>query len=393
MPTLTYAQMYKPHCFSLCTNGLAEDIYDLGVNLTKPWFHQISVAVRLFRYQHPGKSFRAASWAEIGKQALNVIALVTLVIPILSLLLAVVGYPLRFIGAAFRPNAGVLQVRNNQPDRCDGGRDGLNMLCLNTAGMVPFISHYNHMCPPLERAPQIGDYIASSGADIVFLQEVFHPEFTKSMWFRCKEQYKYALHSITPQEIGLGTGLMIMSKYKIESVSYMNFSDSAGDDAWSKKGAVAATLDLGQGKKLTVVNVHMQSESLFNEMDHGAVTRAKQMAELANFVGAIRTDVVLAGDFNFKNDAELDSEVHRLLNQGYLRANTGDARTWYVKDHHWGTRNWQQAVCPISNYDHFFYRGSLGGRGEARHFYRAGDPLPPSPMSDHRPLHATFQLN
>ena len=388
--TRTYDQMYKPHRFALCSNRFAEDVYELGTEMTRPLFHVIAVAVTMFRYPYPGSSSEKASWSQKGWRVLNVLAVVTLVIPILSLLLAALGYPLRYFGAAFRPKEGVLQVRRDAPEKSDGGNGGVSMLCLNTAGMLPFISHYNHMREPLTRARENADFIAAADRDIVFLQETFHPPFTRAIWNRCKDQYKYALHSVTPQEIGIGTGLMIMSKYKIESVSYMNFSHSTGDDTWSKKGAVAATLDLGTGKKITVVNVHMQSESLFNKIDQGAITRAKQMAELAIFLKGIEGAVVVAGDFNFKNDAEFADETKHLFDLRFLRLDTGITRTWYMKDEKWGSGNWQQDVCPISNYDHFFYRGMIDGNGETRHFYPEGSALPTSPCSDHRPLLATM---
>jgi endonuclease/exonuclease/phosphatase family metal-dependent hydrolase len=144
---------------------------------------------------------------------------------------------------------------------------------------------------PEDRYPRIAEQLEELQPDLVLLQEVW----TKNARASSPAGREWSTAWSSGQaNIFKENGLLTISRHPILGGEFHPFRAAALPDSLVKKGALKVTIELPDGFRLNVWNVHLQAG--------GADTiRSRQVAELVNWVHAAQdgqiADVV-AGDFN-----------------------------------------------------------------------------------------------
>lgn len=100
-----------------------------------------------------------------------------------------------------------------------------------------------------------------------------------------------------------GGGLMIISKYPIETTRELAFDKGVASDGFVTKGILYAKVNIGSSY-VHVFNTHMQASYgyEFKEHDPYALIRRKQIEQIASFVAKLTLDddhpILIMGDFN-----------------------------------------------------------------------------------------------
>lgn len=114
-------------------------------------------------------------------------------------------------------------------------KSSFSLLNLNVCflpGELPML--YGGMKPWRDRIEKVADKIKSVSADVVCLQEVFEDTAAEKLFDLLKDKYRYFYMNIGPRNFGfdhqlagLGSGLFIASKIKIENPSFRVFDRTA----------------------------------------------------------------------------------------------------------------------------------------------------------------------
>lgn len=144
--------------------------------------------------------------------------------------------------------------------------------------------------------------------DIIGLQEVWSPRYQQLENFAKKEGLHVvgSAHATVTSMLGLrmfGGGLMIMSKYPIETTRELIFDKGVASDGFVRKGVLYAKVKVGSSY-VHVFNTHMQASYgyEFVENDPYALIRKKQIQQVSDFIAKIALDdhhpIIAMGDFN-----------------------------------------------------------------------------------------------
>lgn len=202
----------------------------------------------------------------------------------------------------------------------------ISVLSMNVLFMPDFISKRNHQTAPLERAEAIANKIIENNSDFVLLQEAFHSEAAEVLDKKLHAVGFNVVRNIGDHSWGLGSGLMLASKHKLEDVQFFQHPGlSAGMDSWAHKGVVLAHAEVN-GKRVVIANTHLNGGgdifkpfNLFEYIKNGfkrtllseapAASRAAQILALQTHINKYAADleaqgkgpidgVILAGDTN-----------------------------------------------------------------------------------------------
>lgn len=137
---------------------------------------------------------------------------------------------------------------------------------------------------------------------VVCLQEVWLDTIKQKIADDLKEQYPHSYLDTTQQE-GLNSGLMMLSKFPIQSKDIFHYSDAFGTaETLAKKGILGSKIELPGGKSIYVFTTHLQSSS----KDEANAVKLKQLAEAKTLIEKLSKDdnapVVLTGDFNLSSE-------------------------------------------------------------------------------------------
>lgn len=124
--------------------------------------------------------------------------------------------------------------------------------------------------PAIDRIPYFIEEFRNGTYDVLCLQEVWsgtQTTYPDMLWDGLKEVYPYNVSTeprpLTGLNLGLDSGLMILSKYPIESYSFHQFGNSSGLDSFSGKGAMTAHIkvpdDDGSMRDMIVSNTHFNA--------------------------------------------------------------------------------------------------------------------------------------
>lgn len=200
-----------------------------------------------------------------------------------------------------------------------------------------------------ERAGMISKLL--NDFDVVVLNEAFTNKqaIMKDLVHRYKIRTPRTFYKL------LDSGLMVFSKYPIENIHFLPFSNLENWDQLSSKGVIKLTVNFGNSIKLDVYGTHLQAGS--REIDHQA--RLSQVNELNDFIkthshfniypivfcGDLNCGPVLDRTFNHfpnhyddANDArKRDSQYKKLvqsnkLNEIYSEGNEEDICRFLYKD-------------------------------------------------------------
>src|SRR5690606_23823698 len=124
-----------------------------------------------------------------------------------------------------------------------------------------------------ERSLLIPPVVKESGADIIFLQEVWSDYFRQKLIKGFKDQgYPYAAYSGS----GWANGLLTISKYPLSKTSRLTFSrNTSFDETLVAKGAILNKVTLPFLGELLVVNTHLGATSFeenFNSFNESHIS-------------------------------------------------------------------------------------------------------------------------
>lgn len=158
-----------------------------------------------------------------------------------------------------------------------------------------------------ERLALIPSKLAETGADIIFLQEVWTSRFRNILIQEMKKHYYDAFFVDVSNFFSLGNGLLIFSKYPIVSEGRSkNFSvRTRFDERFVKKGAIKTMVEHPEFGRLELYNFHLGAMSFdFKKGMYKTKHFEKhqlQLIELVEFIEKTRSEdaiQIIAGDLN-----------------------------------------------------------------------------------------------
>jgi sphingomyelin phosphodiesterase len=168
------------------------------------------------------------------------------------------------------------------------------------------------------RAAAIGEILSKSDYDIIVFQEAFQQRARRKVRKYLAKVYPYQAGPANRKFLSLKTnsGLWIFSKYPITDSHAIVFKNRSGIDAFSRKGALLAEINVGH-QLIQVVGTHLQSSG-------GDWIRHSQCVEFYHKLLKEHhkpyVPQIICGDFNINKSNE---EVYRQMLQ-ILGAKDGD---------------------------------------------------------------------
>jgi endonuclease/exonuclease/phosphatase family metal-dependent hydrolase len=182
----------------------------------------------------------------------------------------------------------------------------MRVVTLNTM-LLPLGIHLSNQTNKLERAGKIADWINESGADIVFLQEVFLPQALDVILDKCS-----AYESHSTRAFWLGSGLVTLSRIPIEERSEIQMSFRGGILPWYFSKPVQVTVLRGG---IVVYNLHLTSANYYfnNDRHEYEVKRECEVLRKAILADQIKTgrSWIVGGDFNYDRPGFMPAQLKK----------------------------------------------------------------------------------
>lgn len=228
-------------------------------------------------------------------------------------------------------------------------------------------------------ALQIADWIRTSEADIICLQEFFDDEnsniFNNIQAIGEKKGYKhYFLHK-SLHDNGIRRGLVTFSKFPIVDQGTIFLSENRYN------GATFVDLKV-YSDTVRVINVHLESLNLSKRTQGGSVLaviknitiqKSRQAHEVITYIRQSPYPTIVCGDFNEAPNSYIYRQFDQLLNNAFEEKGEGFGLTYQGS-----------LPTPLLRIDHQFYDPSLRLLSFATyHSVR---------YSDHFPIEARYQL-
>ncbi|NGX60990.1 MAG: hypothetical protein K940chlam9_00467 [Chlamydiae bacterium] len=320
--------------FRIVPSQIGNKIYQVGQLMTKPFEREMDLATRLF-HPTPGivKDESEKSWKDTAIRVLHALEVCTLIIPIVTGILALLGLALRaIVTAVSRPDA--LLLRNDKVAYKEGIDDEIHLMTYNTALMPKFVCNLNETRDPTKRAQEIADAIQAEGdhmPDVICFQEVFDSRSAKVLVEGLTACYPDIVYNVAPTEFGLNSGLVIASKYDIDKIDFKGFSNLKSEDWLSSKGLLGVALDLGGSQSARVYTTHLQAKS----GEKYEQIRNDQLSAIQDWMVKDKTPTFCCGDFNFKDETKME---------------LGDLKNAFYADHIIGNgvRDTQMSAAPFA---------------------------------------------
>jgi len=195
------------------------------------------------------------------------------------------------------------------------------------------------------------------------LQEIWSPRYQQVASFAKRHGLHVvgSAHASIVSMLGLrvfGGGLMIISKYPIETTRELVFDKGVASDGFVTKGVLYAKVKIGSSY-VHVFNTHMQASYgyEFKDNDPYALIRKKQIQQVATFIAKIALDdhypIITMGDFNVNAIRRVDdpSDSKEYLDMVNLLCKNG---LFSVVDVH---KHFNNGAHPVTNSG----RGVKGG--------------------------------
>ena len=108
------------------------------------------------------------------------------------------------------------------------------------------------------RVDNISEYLLSTEADVLVLQEVFHKKARKSLFKKLAPCYQFRSKVGKRSFFGVSSGVVILSKHKITEEHQVSFKKAKGSDKMAKKGAISAVIQFFN-TKIQIIGTHPAS--------------------------------------------------------------------------------------------------------------------------------------
>ncbi|MCF1431433.1 MAG: sphingomyelin phosphodiesterase [Shewanella sp.] len=212
------------------------------------------------------------------------------------------------------------------------GNDNLKVLTYNTWALLPgIISSYTG-----ERLNAMVD--AVKGYDVIVFEELFDNSLRSDFLNHIAKEYPYHTKKLDRSGEPLNGGVVIVSRWPIESEEQVVYDDCQGVDCFAAKGVVYARINKN-GSIYNVFGTHPQADDSAKDKE----VRANQIIQFKSFVDSLnipaKEPVLFAGDFNI-DKIHYPGEYKALLN--VLNATEPQASGLYTYSfnpelNHWAT--------------------------------------------------------
>jgi endonuclease/exonuclease/phosphatase family metal-dependent hydrolase len=161
----------------------------------------------------------------------------------------------------------------------------------------------------MQRVDHIANYLISTEADVLVLQEVFHRKASKRLCTMLSGYYPFVTSRGKTSFFGVSSGVVIYSKDSLLSEKQTYFSQHIGSDRLAKKGAVRAEIERS-GRRIHIIGTHLQAGG----GEKRAEIRRKQLKRIAEkLVDSPSESVIFAGDFNILQQSTAYNEILEIL--------------------------------------------------------------------------------
>jgi endonuclease/exonuclease/phosphatase family metal-dependent hydrolase len=175
----------------------------------------------------------------------------------------------------------------------------IKVLNANVLGFPGILTYFfGGLAPWEKRVERITNKLIEEGADVIFLNEVFHRKFALKLIEALKTHYRFfafdagSQHgTLSPEEIGFNSGLLICSKIPINDLLFIPFDAKETSKGGVRRGILKGNYKLGN-KPIHFVLTHFQSG--LEEEDKKI--RLAQLEECRKILGKL--DGFLVGDLN-----------------------------------------------------------------------------------------------
>jgi endonuclease/exonuclease/phosphatase family metal-dependent hydrolase len=182
----------------------------------------------------------------------------------------------------------------------------LSLVTFNVWGLPAWLNRAG-----TERFPRIADELERSEPDLIALQEVWTRKAMAAVprsdrWWRAVPARSKAFWR--------RSGLVTLSRHRIAGGEFRPFRAARFPDGLVTKGALKTTIELEDGRRLNLWNVHFQSGG-------AARARMRQVEELAGWVRQAEDGQIadlVAGDFNCEPGSAEFAHLSRYLGPGEL---------------------------------------------------------------------------
>jgi endonuclease/exonuclease/phosphatase (EEP) superfamily protein YafD len=186
-----------------------------------------------------------------------------------------------------------------------GDSSQLNVLAYNVWALLPGLVSRSVS----ERLTLLKDKL--DGYDAIVLSELFDNSNRETLLNALKTQYPYQTNVVDRWGALEDGGVVIISRWPIESEKQITYQQCDSDDCSAAKGVMYAGINK-QGQKYHLFGSHTQAW----DKPQNQATRASQFSEMKNFIDAqnITTDeaVIIAGDLNVDR-AKFPQEYNAML--------------------------------------------------------------------------------
>jgi len=156
-----------------------------------------------------------------------------------------------------------------------------------------------------ERTDWIIDYLGQNDYDVILLQECFDNKFIDAAQERLAKRYPYSILPLRPDWYKLSNGLMILSRYRLETIDQITFGRLSQSDLFTAKGAILAKITLDT-QSLYIVNTHLQAD--YDEKKYHDIRREQMQSIQKDLIDPnIKPEdekLLIAGDLNIEENIE-----------------------------------------------------------------------------------------
>jgi endonuclease/exonuclease/phosphatase family metal-dependent hydrolase len=270
------------------------------------------------------------------------VAMLVQLLPLFGL--AMITSPIAFLGRcvdhAYRPGMMLLET----PTTAAKAASDLVMteeaplrVRTHNLGFVPtFMSTVGDLRDPMLRAAEVVQSVLIDALqpDIIFFQEAFHEDATRTLCEGIRTAYPYILHNVAPHISGFNSGAVVASKYPIKEIKFEPFSNMLGVENLSPRGILRITIS-GVHGEVMLYSVHTiallgyeRAESRYKQLKQ---IRTFMREDLANNPGISQ---ILMGDFNTSqvtawgesNQGQTEEKVLQRFNKYF--------HDFFLDDHH-----------------------------------------------------------
>ena len=245
--------------------------------------------------------------------------------------------------------------------------------------------------------------LASTGADVIALQEAYLPEDRAALLEALRGSHPFTAGDAPRRRALLGHGMLLLSRFPLRDVRFTPLEDPLWDErALIARGFLSARVEAGAMGLVSVTNAHLTAGGVFAHPEQARVerVRARQLDQAARVVRAQEADArLLVGDLNAGPEASRGN-YDAILSRGFIDAQAASGGRQGEATVTWdpnatlnrGTRHGRE--CPPQRIDHILLsRGHGYTLADARVVLdeaTVAAPRGPVTLSDHFGFAATL---